>query len=106
LHMKKGRPGLRLEALTTAGALGGVVEAIYRNTPSIGVRYWPVTRPSLPRREDVTHWKGQRIRVKRVSLPGGAERVKPEFEDVLRAAQALGVPPLEIVRGLGGQDAT
>lgn len=104
LHMKKGRPGLRLEAQAAADALPRVLEAIFRHTPSIGIRYWPVTRPSLVRRESVVRWRGQEIRHKVVTLPDGAERAKPEFEDVQRAADTLGIPLLEVLRGLIGPD--
>ncbi len=104
LHMKKGRPGLRIEALAAAGSLPRVLEAIFRHTPSIGVRYWQVTRPSLARRELVVRWRGQEIRHKVVTLPDGAERAKPEYEDVRRAAHALGIPMLEVLRGLNGPD--
>jgi len=107
LHMKKGRPGLRLEALCTAATLPAVLDAFYRHTPSIGVRYWPVTRPALARRETSVRWRGQTIRHKMVTLPDGSERAKPEYEDVRRAAEILEVPLLEVLRGLSGpKDAT
>ncbi|MGD8277899.1 MAG: nickel pincer cofactor biosynthesis protein LarC [Gemmatimonadota bacterium] len=104
LHMKKGRPGLRLEALSGVAALPAVLEAIFRHSPSIGLRYWPVTRPALPRRETVVRWRGQTIRHKMVTLPDGAERAKPEYEDVRRAAEALGIPLLDVLRDLAGPD--
>ena len=45
-------------------------------------------------------WRGQEVRVKRSMLPGGGERAKPEFEDVARAAAALGITPLAAYRAL------
>jgi uncharacterized protein (TIGR00299 family) protein len=96
IAMKKGRPGIRMEAIVPAAALEPVVDALFRQTPTLGVRYWPVQRSTLDRTEDVVEWKGQRIRRKRVTLPGGAQRAKPEFEDVASAARALGLPPLEV----------
>lgn len=103
--MKKGRPGLRLEALVPAHALEAVIETLFRATPTIGARHWPVLRPALPREEDVVEWRGQRIRRKRVRLPGGTERTKAEYEDVLRAAHALGMTPYEVRQALD-EDAT
>jgi uncharacterized protein (DUF111 family) len=44
----------------------------------------------------VTEWRGQRIRWKRVRLPDGTSRAKPEYEDVLAAARTLGVTPYEV----------
>lgn len=96
ISMKKGRPGARLEALSPEAALHGVVEAMFRATSTLGARFWPVTRPALTRREDVVDWRGQRIRRKHVTLPGGETRTKPEYEDVARAAAALGLTPWEV----------
>lgn len=106
--MKKGRPGMRVEALAPEAALQSVTDALFRVTTTIGVRHWPVTRPALPRAERTLEWRGQTIRVKEVTLPGGALRRKPEYEDVVRAARALGLPALEVRSALeaeaGGRD--
>jgi uncharacterized protein (DUF111 family) len=101
--MKKGRPGLRVEALTEPARMQAVSAALFRGSTSIGLRYWPVARQALERREETVLWRGQELRVKRSSLPGGGERAKPEFEDVARAASALGITPLEVVRALAAE---
>jgi uncharacterized protein (TIGR00299 family) protein len=102
LAMKKGRPGVRIEALVPGHLLDAVLEALFVNTSTLGVRYWPVRRPALQRREETVEWRGQRIRRKRVRLPGGGERAKPEYEDVVRAAKELGLTPLEVRSALEG----
>ena len=96
LAMKKGRPGLRLEALVPDAAIDAVLGALFRTTPTIGVRYWPVVRPALRRAEQVREWRGQTIRFKQVWLPDGTCRFKPEYEDVVRAANALGLAPYQV----------
>ncbi len=93
LGMKKGRLGTRLEALVPEAALEPVLGALFRESSSIGARWWPVTRPALARGEEVVAWRGQRVRRKRVRLPDGSERAKPEHEDVVRAARAAGMSP-------------
>lgn len=98
--MKKGRPGLRVEALAPPARLDAVTGALFAAGSTIGVRHWPAGRRILPRREETVTWRGQQIRLKRVDLPGGGERAKPEFEDVARAAAALGMTPLSVYRGL------
>jgi uncharacterized protein (TIGR00299 family) protein len=103
LGMKKGRPGLRFEALVPGAGLDQVLEALFRTTPTIGARYWPVQRRALERSEEVVEWRGERIRRKRVRLPGGGERCKPEYEDVARAAQVLGLSPYEVRLALGAE---
>jgi uncharacterized protein (DUF111 family) len=59
-----------------------------------------VEREALARREERVEWRGQSVRVKRSLLPGGGERAKPEFEDVVRAAGALGMTPLAVFRAM------
>lgn len=100
LNMKKDRPGWRLEALVPAAALDQVVRATFASTSTIGVRHWPVDRTALPRTEEVVQWRGQQIRRKRVLLPDGTTRWKAEYEDVVRAATALGLPLQRVQREL------
>jgi uncharacterized protein (TIGR00299 family) protein len=100
VSMKKGRSGLRLELLVTEAALSASLDALFKQTTTIGARYWPVERPSLVRAEEVVQWNGQRIRLKRVRLPGGGTRSKPEYDDVVAAAAALGISPTEVRRAL------
>jgi len=100
LGMKKGRQGLRLEALVRDDALDAVLGAVLAHTSTLGVRHWAVNRAALPRSEETREWRGQSIRVKWVDLPDGSTRWKPEFEDVARAARALGMPAHEARRAL------
>jgi hypothetical protein len=83
-----------------AGPGGGtdqaVTDALFIGTRTIGVRYWEVDRTVLDREEEVVEWRGQRIRRKRVRLPDGRTRTKPEYEDVVAAARALGLAPHEV----------
>lgn len=104
LGMKKGRPGIRFEALAPEAALERVLGALFAGTTTIGARYWEVTRPALPRVEETVDWRGQTVRRKRVRLPDGRERVKPEYEDVVRAARALDVAPYDVRLALERDD--
>jgi uncharacterized protein (TIGR00299 family) protein len=100
IAMKKGRPGVRFEALVPQEALDMVLNALFASTTTIGARYWPVSRPALPRSESEVVWRGQKIRRKEVVLPDGTVRSKAEYEDVLKAAEALGMSALEVRRAL------
>ena len=100
--MKKGRPGFRLEALVREGGLDAVLDALFRTTTTIGVRHWKVQRTVLERQEERMQWGGQDVRVKRVRLPGGETRAKPEFDDVERAAEAVGLTPYEVRLAIDG----
>lgn len=104
--MKKGRQGTRLEILAPADKLESLERVLFRSTTTIGVRRWPVERTVLERDTEVTEWRGQRIRWKRVTLPDGTSRAKPEYEDIATAATALGLTPHEVRNGLGESRAT
>lgn len=103
VDMKKGRPGIRLEALAPESSLSDVLEALFLHTSTIGARHWRVERAVLEREEETVEWRGQRIRRKRVRLPDGTTRSKPEFDDVIAAARALGLAPREVRAGLDGE---
>src|SRR5690606_41673113 len=47
--MKKGRPGMRLEALVGEAKREAVLAAVCQATSTIGARVWPVERPALQR---------------------------------------------------------
>jgi pyridinium-3,5-bisthiocarboxylic acid mononucleotide nickel chelatase len=102
IDMKKGRPGLRLEVLTPESALTAVTEAIFLGTRTIGLRYWEVARTVLEREAHVVEWRGHQIRHKRVLLPDGSVRSKPEYDDVIAAARATGLSPHQVRAELGG----
>ena len=99
VQMKKGRPGLRIEAVVPDGRLDGVRDALFRNSTTAGVRVWRAERSVLERRQiEVELAPGVAVRAKTLTLPGGEVRVKPEFDDVIAAATALGRPPLDVAR--------
>jgi pyridinium-3,5-bisthiocarboxylic acid mononucleotide nickel chelatase len=98
--MKKGRPGLRLEVLTTAARLHDMERLVFRTTSTIGVRRWSVQRTVLERDTFEREWRGQRIRFKRVTMPDGSVRDKAEYDDIAAAAAALGISSYELRRAL------
>ncbi|HXG43739.1 MAG TPA: nickel pincer cofactor biosynthesis protein LarC [Gemmatimonadales bacterium] len=97
-HMKKGRLGLRLEALADPATADRVTEALFLHSTTAGVRRTPAERVTLPRRLiEVETPGGHRVRVKVVETPAGP-RLKPEFDDVSAVARATGRPALDIAR--------
>jgi uncharacterized protein (DUF111 family) len=94
--MKKGRAGVRLEVLAHPGLADALEGLLLTATPTIGVRRSAVERRALPRRASSVDVRGQTIRLKVVERPDGGTRVKPEFDDVQRAARVLGVPAADV----------
>jgi uncharacterized protein (DUF111 family) len=94
--MKKGRGGVRIEVLAEPARADALERALFRWTPTIGVRRSPVERRALARAELTVEVFGHPVRLKTVTLPDGERRAKPEFDDVRRVADALGRLPREV----------
>ncbi|HYK81916.1 MAG TPA: nickel pincer cofactor biosynthesis protein LarC [Gemmatimonadales bacterium] len=100
VQMKKGRSGFRVEVVAPEEMAEPVTAALFRHSTTAGVRRWVAERATLARRH-VTVQLGPEVvvRVKVLDQPDVAGvRVKPEYDDVLAAARALGKPPLEVAR--------
>lgn len=100
VQMKKGRPGFRLEVVAPEELADGVTAALFRHSTTAGIRRWAAERSTLARRQVTVQLAPTvSVRVKVLEQPDAdGVRVKPEYEDVLAAARALGRPPLEVAR--------
>ena len=100
VQMKKGRTGFRVEALAPPDRAEAVTAALFQHSTTAGVRRWDAERATLSRRQ-VTVRMGPDVTVRVKVLEradGTGVRVKPEYDDVLAAAAALGKPPLDVAR--------
>src|SRR5881409_968081 len=98
VQMKKGRQGFRVEAMAPEELADAVTTELFRHSTTAGVRRWVAERATLPRHEVTVRLDGVAVRVK--VLDGAGIRVKPEYDDVLAAAQALGRAPLDVARAV------
>lgn len=94
--MKKGRLGTRVEVLCNTNDADRLESAVLLHTTTIGVRRVAVSRRALARETVSVTVLGHQIAVKRVVLPEGTTRIKPEFDDVQAAALATGQLLIEI----------
>lgn len=94
--MKKGRPGLRVEALARTADAARLESVLLSESTSIGVRRFAVARRALPRERVSVQVDGQEIALKVVQRPDGMRSAKPEADDVARAAQALQRPVRDV----------
>jgi uncharacterized protein (DUF111 family) len=86
-----------LTVLAGAENLDGLIELVFRETTSLGVRYYPVERRVLERKYETIAVPGGRVRLKLGLLDGRVVNVGPEYEDCLKAASASGRPLKEIM---------
>jgi len=90
--MKKGRLGTKLTLLADAGRIDALIEAIFRETSSIGLRLFPVERRVLHRDTERVRVLGEDIGIKIATLGGEEVNAQPEFSDCLRAAEKKNLP--------------
>ncbi|NTV82046.1 MAG: nickel pincer cofactor biosynthesis protein LarC, partial [Candidatus Aminicenantes bacterium] len=94
--MKKNRLGTKLTLLVTGERMDALIEAVFRETTSIGVRYYPVGRRVLDREMQGVRVDGEKVALKVATLGGRPVNVQPEYEDLLKAARRTGKPLKEI----------
>lgn len=94
--MKKNRLGTKLALLVESARLDALIEAVFRETTSIGVRYYPVGRRVLEREMRPVRVCGRKVGVKVATLGGRTVNVQPEYDDLVAAARETGKPLKEI----------
>jgi len=91
IFMKKGRPGTLFSVLTDELHMNDIIDMLFSETTTIGVRINRVMRKKLKREERTIDTEYGKIRVK-VAYVNGSERITPEFEDCARIAREKGIP--------------
>ena len=100
---KKGRIGIRVEALAPPARAAAVEEAFFRHSTTLGVRRWATARTTLARRTiDVPAGDGTTVRVKLSEAPNGIS-AKPEYDDIIELAERSGRPAHTLARELQEQ---
>ena len=90
--MKKGRPAHTLSVLVDSTRAAAVRTTIFRETSSIGLREQPLEKHTLERAMAVVDVAGHPVAVKLARHDGVLVNAQPEYDDVARAAAALGRP--------------
>ena len=90
--MKKNRPGVVLTVLCQAPALDKIERIVFRETGTLGVRRWPVSRHKLERKphEVTTEWGP--VAGKLGWVAGQPPSFSPEFEACRQIAERHNVP--------------
>ncbi|MGQ0775068.1 MAG: nickel pincer cofactor biosynthesis protein LarC [Pseudonocardiales bacterium] len=93
---RHGRPGHVLTALCTDQMRPAVVDAVFRHSTTLGVRWAPWQRTTLPRTivgvPVGPPGAEQEVSIKVAAGPGGERTAKPELADAESAASTLGWP--------------
>lgn len=92
VQMKKNRPGAILSVLCTPDRIDAVLQCLFCETTTLGVRVLPVDRWSAHRETITVNTPYGSIRVKVARWAGKVVNVAPEYEDCRAVANAHNVP--------------
>ncbi len=92
IQMKKNRPGILLRIIAEPSTKDKLAEIVFKETSTIGIRYYPVGRVVLKRSSQRVKTKYGTINVKIVDLPGERKRATPEYDEIKMLAERKRIP--------------
>jgi hypothetical protein len=90
--MKKSRPAIKLSVLCNEKNEKDLIEAIFKETTTLGVRKLKIERESLSRKFEEIQTKYGKVRIKISELNGEVLNKSPEFEDCKNLAIEHKIP--------------
>jgi len=96
--MKKGRPGVLLTVLCGEDRKEDIINLLFKETTTIGVRFYEVARRVLEREIRKVNTEYGTIRVKVSKGPDGTPKFSPEYEDCKRIAKKYKIPLIEVMK--------
>jgi len=103
IFMKKSRPATKLTVLCEAGKVDAIVDTLFQNTSTFGVRTYEVRRQKLQRCSRTVDTPFGPIAVKIGQWRGQAVQISPEYESCRQATQRCGVPLKEVYQAAEAQ---
>jgi uncharacterized protein (DUF111 family) len=97
IQMKKQRPGVRLTVIGPVAAREGLLDKLFADSTTLGVRVMEVERVAARRWPETIDTVYGPLQVK-VMEYGGRRRVLPEYEACRQMAESQGVPLVDIYR--------
>ena len=98
IFMKKNRPAYRLEVICKEQDLVKLQNVIFKETTTIGVRYYKVDRTELTREFVEVDTKYGKIKAKKVVIPNGDIFVYPEYDSLRDCAVKNGIAIKELYK--------
>ena len=97
LVVKKNRLATKVTLVAEMAFLDRLITAVFEETSSIGVRYYPVERRALERAVETVKVAGLPVRIKTASLGGRRLNAQPEYEDALAVSREKGLPLKDVL---------
>lgn len=96
IQMKKNRPGVMITVLCDEPLIADMEEILFRETTTLGVRRYPVSRHKLKRQATEVETRFGVVRGKLGWIEGRPPAFSPEHDDCARIASAQGVSLREV----------
>lgn len=98
IYMKKNRPAYKLSVLCNNDDTRKIIEIIFREIPTLGIRYWQCNREVLDRKIAKVKTEFGVVKVKESYFKGEKLNVSPEYEDCKKIAKQKGIPLTEVYK--------
>lgn len=92
IYMKKNRPGVMVTVLVDESKIPEMEEILFRETSTLGIRRYPVSRHKLKRKPLEVETKFGPLKGKLGWIEGRPPAFSPEYDECARLASAHGVP--------------
>ncbi|WP_257967984.1 LarC family nickel insertion protein [Peribacillus deserti] len=92
IYMKKNRPGVLLQLLLTRHKIDRMKEILFKETTTLGVRYYPLTVHRLERQFKSVETSWGPLTVKEGYYDGKLVQVAPEYEECKEIARIHNIP--------------
>ncbi|HVB87369.1 MAG TPA: nickel pincer cofactor biosynthesis protein LarC [Candidatus Dormibacteraeota bacterium] len=96
-QMKKNRPGLLITILSEQANVTKLIDLVFRETTTIGVRTYDVRRKTLTREFVPVATPYGEVRMKISRLDGAVLNATPEYDDCRKLAVERGVPLKQVI---------
>jgi uncharacterized protein (TIGR00299 family) protein len=96
IQMKKNRPGVMVSVLCSEAKIPSLEDLLFRETTTLGIRKYPVSRHKLKRQNVEVETPFGRVQGKLGWLGERPPTFSPEYDDCARVAAERGVPLREV----------
>ncbi len=98
IFMKKNRPAYKLEVICEKENLDNLLEIIFKETTTIGARFYKVDRAELKREKIEIDTKYGKVTGKKITTPKGEVYIYPEYESIKELAEQKNIPLKELYK--------
>ena len=90
-YMKKNRPGIQVEVIGRPETKDHLIEILFKESTTIGIRYRYSQRKILKREETTVETPWGALTAKKIIRPDGSTFIQPEFESCKKVAREQGI---------------